>query len=64
MAGHSVKLSSFMINRKIPRAWRDRVPLLVDGSEIAWVCGYRIAENLAVGPHTQQVIKFQFMLLD
>ncbi|MBU0702599.1 MAG: tRNA lysidine(34) synthetase TilS [Chloroflexi bacterium] len=60
MDGRSVKLSAFMINLKIPRAWRDRVPLLVAGDEIAWVCGRRIGEEFAVGPETQRVARLLF----
>ena len=36
MAGHSQKLSDTFTNMKVPRAWRDRVPLLTVGGEIAW----------------------------
>jgi len=60
MGGHSVKLSAFMINLKIPRAWRDHVPLLVAGDEIAWVCGRRIGEKFAVGPGTKRVARMWF----
>ena len=38
------KLQDFFTDAKIPRALRDRVPLLVSGGRIAWVVGYRIAE--------------------
>jgi tRNA(Ile)-lysidine synthetase-like protein len=34
--GHSQKLSDTLINLRVPAAWRDRVPLLVIGDEIAW----------------------------
>ncbi|HZI93353.1 MAG TPA: tRNA lysidine(34) synthetase TilS [Patescibacteria group bacterium] len=40
-AGHR-KLKEFMIDCKVPRIQRDRVPLLVGPSGIAWVVGYRI----------------------
>lgn len=60
MDGHSVKLSAFLINLKIPRVWRDRVPLLVAGDGIAWVCGRRIGEEFAVGPETRRVTQLQF----
>ncbi len=60
MGGRSVKLSAFMINLKIPRAWRDHVPLLVAGGEIAWVCGRRIGDEFAVGPETQRVARLWF----
>ena len=63
MEGHSVKLSAFMINLKIPRAWRDHVPLLVAGSEgdeIVWVCGWRIGESVVVRPETRRVARLWF----
>ena len=38
------RLHNFFIDTKVPREWRDRVPLLVGDQGIAWVVGYRIAE--------------------
>ena len=38
------RLHNFFIDTKVPREWRDRVPLLVGERGIAWVVGYRIAE--------------------
>jgi tRNA(Ile)-lysidine synthase len=35
------KLQDFMVDSKIPRAWRDRVPLVVSPKGIAWVVGWR-----------------------
>jgi tRNA(Ile)-lysidine synthase len=64
MEGHSVKLSAFMINLKIPRAWRDHVPLLVAGDEIVWVCGQRIGEEVAVGSGTRRVVRLRFCTSD
>jgi len=60
MGGHSVKLSAFMTNLKIPRAWRDHVPLLTAGDAIVWVCGRRIGEGITVGPATRQVTRLRF----
>jgi tRNA(Ile)-lysidine synthase len=60
MDGHSVKVSAFMINVKIPQALRDHVPLLVAGDGIAWVCGRRTGEQVAVGPETQRVLRMRF----
>lgn len=61
MAGHSVKLSAFLINRKVPAAWRDHVPLLVAGDEIAWVCGHRLAQGTAVEERTRRVVRLRFL---
>lgn len=60
MEGHSVKVSELMINLKIPAAWRDDVPLLVAGGEVAWVCGRRIAEGVTVKAGTSLVMRFRF----
>jgi tRNA(Ile)-lysidine synthase len=60
MGGHRVKLSAFMVNLKIPRAWRPHVPLLVTGDDIVWVCGRRVGEGVAVGPETQRVARLWF----
>ncbi len=60
MGGHGVKLSAFMTNLKIPRAWRDYVPLLTAGDEITWVCGRRIGEGIAIGSGTRRVARLWF----
>ena len=38
------KLQDFFVDQKVPRSWRDAIPLLVSGRGIAWVVGYRVAE--------------------
>ncbi len=43
MSGKSMKLSDFMINRKIPRRARARWPLICARDEIAWLPGYGLA---------------------
>jgi tRNA(Ile)-lysidine synthase len=60
MEGHSVKLSAFLINRKVPRVWRDHVPLLVAGDEIVWVCGRRVGGGVEVKASVQQVARLRF----
>jgi tRNA(Ile)-lysidine synthase len=60
MAGHRVKLSALLINLKVPRAWRDRVPLLAAGDDVVWVCGRRIGEGVTVGPETRRVARLWF----
>ncbi len=41
---HSKKLQDFFVDQKVPRAWRDRTPLVTTERGIAWVVGYRVAE--------------------
>jgi tRNA(Ile)-lysidine synthase len=56
MAGHK-KLKDFMVDAKIPRSWRDRVPLLVSPRGIAWVAGWRIANWARVTEDDPQVLE-------
>jgi len=51
-----VRLKTFLINQKIPQAWRDRWPLLVnEREEILWVAGVRPAASIRPGPHSRCV---------
>jgi len=60
MEGHHVRLSDFMINQRVPRAWRDCVPLLAAGDEIVWVCGLRLGQGSAVQAATRQAVRLWF----
>jgi hypothetical protein len=60
MAGHSVRVSDYLINRKVARSWRDHLPLLVAGDTIAWVCGYSVAADAVVGGETRRVLRLRF----
>lgn len=57
MNGKTIKLSDFMINQKIPMEDRDRLPILVDGKDVLWVCGYRLSERAKVSRQTQRVLR-------
>ena len=46
---HTKKLQDFMVDEKIPRGWRERVPLLVTPRGVAWVIGCRVAEWARAG---------------
>ena len=56
------KLQDFFVDAKVPREWRDRVPLLMSDGGIAWVVGYRIAEWAKVTDATQKVCRIEFSL--
>jgi tRNA(Ile)-lysidine synthase len=49
-----------MVNAKVPRAIRDRLPLLVSGDHIVWVPGYRVGQPFLVNEKTQHIIKLVF----
>ena len=54
------KLQDFYVDEKVPRTWRDRVPLVVTERGIAWVVGYRVAEWARATGDTRPVLKLRF----
>ena len=56
MGGHSMRLSDFMINFKLPRRMRSRWPLVVDGNQIVWVPGFRGCDPAAIRAGTMKVV--------
>ena len=61
MGGHSTKLGDFYTNQKVPRAARDRLPLLDAGGQIFWVCGWRVDRQVKLGESTEQVLALRFL---
>lgn len=53
------KLKTFLINAKIPRPARDRLPLIVSAAGIAWVAGVRLAEWAKVTPSTRDILMLE-----
>jgi len=51
------KLGDFFTDRKIPRALRAEIPLLVADNEIAWVIGHEYSDLFKVDAGTRQVLK-------
>jgi tRNA(Ile)-lysidine synthase len=64
MKGKSQTLNEFMINEKIPSAIRDRLPLLIVGDRIGWVCGYRTDERARATFNTRGVWRVRFTKKD
>jgi len=54
------KLQDFMVDAKIPRHWRDSVPLVCSPEGILWVVGWRIAEWAKVTDRTKRVLLLEF----
>jgi len=58
MDGHSMKLSDFFINEKLPQRAREAWPLLCSGSKVIWVPGYRPAQPYCLTGKSRQVTYF------
>ena len=51
------KLQDFLVDRKVPRAERDRIPIVVDGNDrIVWVAGHEIDEAFRVTDASRPVL--------
>ena len=55
------KLQDFMVDSKIPRLLRDRVPLVTSPRGIVWVVGWRIAEWARAGGEGGQNLELSFI---
>lgn len=56
----SKKLQDFMVDERIPRRWRDGVPLLVSQNGIACVAGWRIAHWARITRATKRRLRLKF----
>jgi tRNA(Ile)-lysidine synthase len=53
---HAKKIQDFMVDERIPREWRDSVPLVVSPRGIAWVVGWRVADWARVRDDTERAL--------
>ena len=53
---HKKSLNRFMIDNKIPKDERDKIPVLAVGSHVVWVAGYRQDESCLVTSETEKVL--------
>jgi tRNA(Ile)-lysidine synthase len=51
------KVKDFFIDLKLPIPERRRVPILLHGDDIIWICGLRIDDRFKVTPETQRVLR-------
>ena len=54
------KLHDFFINRKIPLEMRDKIPLVISDTCIAWVAGLEIAEAFKVTPTSKSAARLRW----
>ena len=58
--GQSKKLAEFMIDARIPRAWRQNVPIVCSPEHIVWLVGWRIDERVKVTEETKKILRLEF----
>lgn len=57
MGGREQKLQDFFVQRRVPRFYRDFVPLLMSGDDIVWVVGLRISDDFRVRGDTRRMLE-------
>jgi tRNA(Ile)-lysidine synthase len=58
--GQPKKLNEFMIDARIPQAWRRRVPIVASPEQVIWAVGWRIDARARVTGKTKNVLKLKF----
>ena len=56
MEGHSLKISDFWINQKLPRRARKTWPLVTSGETVVWIPGFRLAHPFRITKDTRQAL--------
>ena len=55
------KIGQFMIDARIPRDWRDRIPIVISRDSILWVTGYRIDERVKMTDSIKRILRLEFI---
>jgi len=59
--GKPKKLYEFMIDAKIPRSWRDHIPILYSPQQIIWVVGWRTDDRVKVTEAGKEILHLEFV---
>ncbi len=55
------RLHEFMIDARVPRSWRDRIPIVCSPQQIIWVVGWRIDDRVKVTEDTKEILHLEFV---
>jgi tRNA(Ile)-lysidine synthase len=55
------KLYEFMVDAKIPRSWRDRIPIVCSPRQIIWVVGWRIDDRVKTTKASKEILRLEFI---
>lgn len=58
--GKVKSLKDYMINEKIPKSERDRIPLIAVDNKICWVIGHRLSADVKITENTSIVLEISF----
>ena len=55
------KLHEFMIDAKIPRSWRDHIPIVCSPQQILWIAGWRIDDRVKATEASKEILRLEFI---
>jgi tRNA(Ile)-lysidine synthase len=55
------KLYEFMVDAKIPRSWRSRIPIVCSAQQIIWVVGWRIDDRVKLTKASKEILRLEFI---
>jgi tRNA(Ile)-lysidine synthase len=55
------KLPEFMVDAKIPRSWRGRIPIVCSPQQIIWVAGWRIDGRVKLTEASKEILRLEFI---
>jgi tRNA(Ile)-lysidine synthase len=55
------KLYEFMVDAKIPRSWRGRIPIVCSPRQIIWVVGWRIDDRVKTTEASKEILRLEFI---
>jgi tRNA(Ile)-lysidine synthase len=55
------KLYEFMVDAKIPRSWRSRIPIVCSPQQIIWVAGWRIDDRVKTTEASKEILRLEFI---
>ena len=55
------KVKDYMITEKIPKMYREQIPLLAEEDHVLWLVGYRISEYYKVDENTRKILQVRFI---
>jgi tRNA(Ile)-lysidine synthase len=55
------KLHDFMVDAKIPRSWRSRIPIFCSPQQIIWVAGWRIDDRVKLTEASKEILRLEFI---
>jgi tRNA(Ile)-lysidine synthase len=55
------KLHEFMVDAKILRSWRGRIPIVCAPQQIIWVVGWRIDDRVKLTEDSKDILRLEFI---